>query len=78
MNPPNVPPSPAPSKPVPSTSRQSQALVADARQRMAARKARSAQTLAAAQDRTVSYLMRKACEQYVETQQKKAQKDKAA
>ena len=35
-------------------------------------------TLAEAQDRTVSYLMRKACEQYVETQQKNAQKDKAA
>ena len=34
--------------------------------------------LAEEQDRTVSYLMRKACEQYVETQQKKAKKDKAA
>jgi hypothetical protein len=42
----NVPPPAVPSKPVSPTSHQSQALVADARQRMAARKARSAQTLA--------------------------------
>ena len=34
--------------------------------------------LAEKQDRTVSYLMRKACEEYVEAQQRKAKKDKAA
>lgn len=47
MDNPKVPPSPAVSKPVSPTSHQSQSLVADARHRMAARKARSAQTLAA-------------------------------
>tara|TARA_B100000029_G_C16712186_1_gene643681 strand:+ start:90 stop:254 length:165 start_codon:yes stop_codon:yes gene_type:complete len=35
-------------------------------------------SLAKEQDRTVSYLMRKACEQYVENQQKKAKKVEAA
>ena len=47
MDNPKVPLSPAVSKPVSPTSHQSQSLVADARHRMAARKARSAQTLAA-------------------------------
>ena len=32
--------------------------------------------IAAEHDRTIAYLVRKAVEQYVETQQKKAQKDK--
>ena len=35
-------------------------------------------SLAEKQDRTVSYLMRKACEQYVEAQQRKEKKGKAA